>query len=125
MFNLLEKLRKKSEGAKKRVAFIGALTLSGLVFVVWLSVIYPDFRRSQSKEAEVAKLQPGPLSSFTDTFSSGIRSIGDKFSEIKTAVSSMTSNATYYNATTTNYIITDEGVVTPIHRESVSTSTEQ
>ncbi len=96
MFNLIEKLRQKPERVKKQIAFLGAFFIAGGIFVVWLSVIYPDFRKSQSQEAAVANLEPSPLSTFADSFFSGISSIREKFGEIKQSVSSLS------GATTTN-----------------------
>jgi hypothetical protein len=99
MFNLIEKLRQKSDRTKKQIAFLTAFFIVGVIFVVWLSVIYPDFRQAQSQEARVSSLEPSPLSSFSDSVSSGVSSIKEKFSEIKTSVSSLSATTTIDNGT--------------------------
>ena len=49
MFDLIEKLRQKPNRTKKLIAFLGALLFVGIIFVIWLSVILPDFEHSQTK----------------------------------------------------------------------------
>jgi hypothetical protein len=91
MFNFLEKLRAKPDKTKKQMAFLVALSVCGIIFVVWLTVILPDFRNTETKQAQATALTPGLISTFSDTFSSGIQSIGSTFSELKTTLSSVTS----------------------------------
>jgi len=98
MFDFLEKLREKPERVKKQVAFIVALSISGIIFVVWLSVIFPSWRSSQ---VETQSSEPSPLASFTSTFSSGLSDISSQFSKIKNIVSSLSTSTVYYNSTTT------------------------
>ena len=45
MFNALEKLRQKPESVKKQIAFAVALSFAGIIFLVWLTVVYPDLRK--------------------------------------------------------------------------------
>ena len=88
MFDFIEKLRQKPDRTKKQIAFLVSLLLAGIIFVIWLSVIYPDFSQTQAKETAVSKQEPSPLSNFSDTFSSGISAIGDQFNKIKESLSS-------------------------------------
>ncbi|MBI4155768.1 MAG: hypothetical protein HY507_00870 [Candidatus Zambryskibacteria bacterium] len=100
MFDFLEKLRSKPEKVKKQIAFFVSIFLAGIIFVVWLSVIYPDFRQSQKQKQKVENLTPSPFSTFTTQLSSGISSISEKFSEIKNTISSFSTSPAYYSATT-------------------------
>ncbi len=101
MFKLIENLRSKSDRTKKQVAFSIAFFFSGIIFVFWLGIIYPDFRDSTNKEKMVASLEPSPVSVFGDTLSEGISSIQNQFSALKDGVTSFATNSTYYNATST------------------------
>ena len=106
MFELIEKLRQKPDGAKKRIAFFGALSISGIIFVIWLSVIYPNWKLGQSQEEKVANLEPSPISTFASTISSGFSAIKDQFLQIKSVISLFSSNPAYYNATTSDAVAT-------------------
>ncbi len=102
MFDYLEKLRKKPERVKKQIAFLISFAIVGVIFVVWLTVIYPDFRQNEEASAVLASTTPSPISAFSDTFSSGISAISEEFSRIKESISSFSSGSVYYNATSTN-----------------------
>ena len=102
MFDFLENLRQKPDGTKKRVAFFGAFLLAGIIFVVWLSVVYPSFSRDQIPEEVASSTNPSPLSAFSDTLSVGFSAIGDQLSKIKETVSSFTIAPAYYVSTSTN-----------------------
>ena len=102
MFNFLENLRAKPDKAKKHIAFLVALLFVGIIFVVWLSVIYPDFRQRQAETASTARAEsPSPTSSFGSTFFSGISAIRDQVANIKNAVSAFSAGPAHYNATST------------------------
>ena len=102
MFDFLENLRQKTEGTKKKIAFFGAFLLAGIIFVVWLSVVYPSFNHDQIPEEVASRTNPSPLSAFSDTLSVGFSAIGDLFSKIKETVSSFTTAPAYYVSTSTN-----------------------
>ena len=101
MFNFLEKLRAKPERVKKQMAFLISFLIVGIIFVVWLSVIYPDFRQNQLTEQKVKNFEPNPASSFSATFSSGISAIKEQFNKIKESISSFSTKPAYYSASTT------------------------
>ena len=101
MFELLEKLRAKSEKTKKQISFLAALLTAGIIFVIWLSVVYPDFNQRQTQETLVINNEPTPVSSFSATFSSGVSAIGEQFSKIKNLLSSFSTAPVYYSATST------------------------
>lgn len=102
MFDFLEKLRAKPDRTKKQIAFLSALFFVGIIFVMWLSVIFPNWRESQSKEAKASEFPPSPISAFLGTFSSGISAISEEFSKLKDSISSLTKAQDYYVSTTTN-----------------------
>ena len=120
MFNFLEKLRQKPAYIKKQVAFFIAFSVAGIIFVVWLSVIYPDFRQRQDQQEKISQLEPSPVSSFTQTISSGISGIKDQIGQLKSAVSSFTSDPLHYKAPAPETDMTASAVFT-----SVGTSTNQ
>lgn len=102
MFDFLEKLRAKPDRTKKQIAFLSALFFVGIIFVMWLSVIFPNWRESQSKEAKDSKLPPTPISAFFGTFFSGISAISEEFGQLKDSISSFIKAPDYYVSTTTN-----------------------
>lgn len=87
MFNLIEKLRQKSDRTKKQVAFLSAFFISGTIFVIWLSVIYPAWSDGQQKGKKVAQIEPSPMEGFITNFSTGISGIKEKISKIKDSMS--------------------------------------
>ena len=101
MFETIENLRQKPDRTKKKIAFLISFSIVGVIFAIWLSVIYPDFRKKEIKANNVAKLEPSPISAFTDTISSGISAIGQQFSKIKDIASSFSAVPEYYVSTTT------------------------
>jgi uncharacterized membrane protein len=50
MFEKLEKLREKPEAYKMRIAFIISVSIAGIIFLVWLSVLGARFRNNNSAE---------------------------------------------------------------------------
>lgn len=101
MFDLIEKLRQKPDRVKKQIAFLVALFLSGIIFVLWLGVIYPDFRRDQSKKESISKSEPSPLGTFKQTFSAGAGAIGEKFSNLKEVIYTFSRESFVDTSTTT------------------------
>ena len=120
MFNFLEKLRQKPPHIRKQIAFLVAFSIAGIIFVIWLSVIYPDFRQKQDQEEKISQLEPSPVSSFGQTLTSGISAIKEQFGQLKSAVSSFTTDQTHYSAPATDTNMTASTVFT-----SVGTSTNQ
>ena len=92
MFETIERLRQKPERTKKRVAFLVAFCFAGIIFVIWLSVVYPAFRESGQNEQKVSSSEPSPLSTFEDTLSTGFSAITDQFKLFKSSISSLTQN---------------------------------
>lgn len=102
MFELLEKLRQKPESTKQKVAFLTAFSFAGLIFVIWLSVIYPDWRQVEKKEAAASKNEPGPLAGFSNNFSDGFQNLKKQFTELKNSAASYVGEVQISNSTTTN-----------------------
>lgn len=105
MFELIEKLRRKPEYLKKQIAFLTALFIAGIIFTIWLSVIYPDFKKKQEKLNYVSNLEPSPLGTLSETFRNGFSAIGEQFTSLKESVSSITTTKPVYYSTTTNEFI--------------------
>ena len=109
MFNYIEQLRKKPERIKKQIAFFVAFLIVGIIFVIWLSVIYPQVMGSKKQVAEVSTItEPRPISAFGDTFFAGLSAISEQFSKIKEAISSFSTLPVYYSATSTTTTIINQ-----------------
>ena len=102
MFYFIEKIRKQPLHIKKQIAFLVAFSTSGIIFVIWLSVIYPNFRNEQKQVQKVASLEPSPISTFRDTLGTAILSIYDQFGKIKETLSSFSTDPEYYSTTTSD-----------------------
>ena len=101
MFQLIEKLRHKPNSTKKQIAFLVALSFAGIIFIVWLSVVYPDFRQSQEAEQRVADLTPSPISGFMASITTGFSAIGEQIAKMKDTMTSFSIDPAYYSATST------------------------
>ncbi|MFZ2620886.1 MAG: hypothetical protein WAX85_00700 [Minisyncoccia bacterium] len=97
MFELIEKIRQKSDRTKKRIAFLISFTIAGIIFVIWILIIFPDFRKKQEQESKATSYDKTPLSSLSSTFSNGLKSIGEQFQKIKESFSLLKSEPLHYN----------------------------
>jgi hypothetical protein len=112
MFEYLEKLRAKPPKTKKKVAFLVSFSLAGIIFVVWLTIIFPDFKQTQDKIDNGSSTSTSPFSHFKEMFSNSFYEASDNFKNAKETVSSIGKtpelNATT-TATTTNTTATSTG----------------
>jgi hypothetical protein len=104
MFDLIEKVRQKSDRTKKQIAFVGSLLVSGVIFVVWLSVIYPDFIDTQSRIIKVKEGEISPITSFSNSFSEGMTAIREQFDEFKEKIGGSSTTTASYDETTTEQV---------------------
>ena len=88
---------------------LGERKKRAIIFVIWLSVVYPSFSRDQIQEEVASSTSPSPLSAFSDTLLTGFSAIGEQFGKIKETVSSFTTAPAYYSATSTDSIGTTTG----------------
>ncbi len=117
MFKLIENLRAKPERTKKRFAFLVSFLVAGIIFVVWLTIIYPDFMQNQNEVAHVVKPDPSPLSTLGATISNGFGAIGDEYNKMKEAFSA---SSTELSATSTVETDTsDSSLYDPIRTTTV------
>ena len=101
MFNYLEKLGQKPDGAKKRIAFLVSFLCVGIIFVVWITAIYPQFGQEKSISDRISASETSPFSTFTAILSQSTSAIGEQISKIKQLGSSLYGGADYYNLATT------------------------
>lgn len=103
MFKYLDNLRKKPDSYKKKFSILVSLLVVGLIFVVWLSVIYPDVRDMGKKKAELRK-DPTPANAFLSNMWDGFRSLGENFGNLNKTVSDLGNSIenSYYLASTTS-----------------------
>jgi len=113
MFETIEKLREKPESSKKKIAFLTAFFVAGIIFVVWLSVVYPDLKMKNSKEKEVLKTEPSPLSAFEDTLSNGFLGLGEQLKNLKNSALLFSTKPEYFQATVTPDTTVSSASTTP------------
>lgn len=86
MLKTIEKLREKPEAYRKRIAFIIAISIAGIIFLIWLSVLGVKFRNSETivsdvkKESLFAEAQKG----FSEILATG----NTHFDEVKKGIES-------------------------------------
>ncbi len=105
MFDFLEKLRQKPDHVKKQIAFLATFFLVGVIFVVWLSVVYPSFKEDQSRQEAVSNLEPSPLETFSETFKEGMFTMGENLKALKESITLLSSDPAFYSTTTAPLII--------------------
>jgi len=106
MFDFLEKLREKPPRVKKQIAFFTAIFFAGIIFVIWLSSVYPNIWKTHLREEKAASLEPGPVDTLGGIFSEAFTVIGEKISEAKKVISSFASSTEYYASTSTPPVYT-------------------
>ena len=102
MFEIIEKLRQKPDRTKKQIAFLVALLFAGIIFVIWLTVVYPSFKQDQKKVDAVSKLEPSPLKALGETFSTGASALGEEFGKLRETISSFTTSFTSSSSVSTS-----------------------
>jgi hypothetical protein len=117
MFELLENLRRKPLSFRRRVALLTSFTFVSIIFVIWVSVIYPDFKKDQ-KLKQAAQVEeaasnnaPTPVKSIGENLNQGFSGIGEKFGELKQTVYSIfefSSEAASYNSASNTASTTGE-----------------
>jgi hypothetical protein len=110
MFSLLEKLRQKPLRVRKQVAFLAAFGIAGFIFIIWISVIYPDWSDDQDRMKQAKTAVPGPADTFGETVRTGFSEISDQFKELKSTLSAFSIEPTYYSASTTGEEATSTGI---------------
>ena len=85
MLNTIEKLREKPEPYRMRVAFVVAASISGIIFVVWLSVVGVRFNGGDERisEQEGPSLVAGVKEGFSEVFESGREQFDDSRRELE------------------------------------------
>jgi hypothetical protein len=86
MFNIIEDLRQKNDKTKKRVAFLIAFLLSGIIFTIWITVIYPDFVKQKNEEKSEMIESSGPVSTFTNSFSRVVYDMKEQFKDLQKSI---------------------------------------
>jgi len=132
MFDFIEKLRAKSDKEKRKFAFFYALSFSGIIFVLWLLVVYPNLGQNQNQGEVTSNSKITPASTLSDTIGKSLTELGDQFLKIKDTVSSFTKGGTspeYYSASTSEANVIESYVPTSsisgAETEEISTTTGQ
>lgn len=82
MFDFIEKLRQKPEKTKRRIVFLTSFSIVGIIFVIWLSVVFSDFRKEDNLSNDPAR-GSSPLTSLSNFFSNSVSSIGEEIYQVK------------------------------------------
>jgi len=100
MFNFLENIISKPLEVKKRIAFLTAFAFAGFIFVIWLSVVYPDFKNDESAKTANDTKAESPIDTFSGALSEGFYSISSEFSKVKEIVGTIVPPAGVVSTTT-------------------------
>lgn len=98
MFEFIEKIRQKPEGLKKKVAFLASFFIAGLIFVIWLSVIYPNIMNNKKVDSLTEKRKEDPISSLANIISSGVYSVSNELGSLKDLISNVGTKEDYFSA---------------------------
>ena len=104
MFKYLEKLREKSESQKKRTAFLFSFLFVGIIFVVWLTAVFPTVLQQKSIDDRVASSGPSPLSTFESVLSQSTSAIGDQVAKLKSIGSVFSGPTDYYTVSSSTEV---------------------
>jgi hypothetical protein len=119
VFNWLEKIRQKPLSKRRIVAFGISLFVTGILFVVWLSVWLPSSFHTQDVATTNDQFNT-PKDTMTQNFAAAWAGITDQFSALKDAVANMNlSGSAQYQATTSATLITS---TTPTKNTEMSTT---
>lgn len=129
VLEFIEKLRQKPEKTKNFIAFSASLFFAGCIFLMWLTVVFPDVRQDKATKDKIARNEPSPFSALFGNIAKGFSGVQEKFTDVKSIVSNFSANAVYYEATTTlerdnsnELIIIDETVhATSTNKSATST----
>jgi len=99
MFEFIENLRQKPNSTKKKIAFLTSFSVSAIIFVVWISVIYPDMKNENRVISTTSSSTP--IETFTGFMSDGFSQMKEKLSEVANVFSSLSSTTSMYYATST------------------------
>ncbi len=103
MFDLIENLRQKPDRVKKKIAFSISFSFCLVVFVVWLTVIYPDFKDKQKRKSASSISSSTPVDTLASVFTSSFSKINNQVKQAKQTIQEALSSSTpfYYQATGT------------------------
>ena len=104
MFDLIEKLRGKTERTKKLVAAGVAFIFAGIILLFWIFSVMPDFAQQQEITDRVQNATPSPLSTLSQILSQGASGIGNSLSKIKSISSGFFGVTEIVNTATTTFI---------------------
>jgi predicted PurR-regulated permease PerM len=102
MFNWLENMRNKSSGTQRLWAFGISLFIVGIIFVIWLAVIFPNFLHNQDMVAKNNQVQQyvTPSQNIWGTIGSLWSGVTSQYNNLQQSMKSINLNNTVqYQAT--------------------------
>ena len=100
LFHYIDKLRAKSEPAKKRFAFITALCVCGVIIFVWVISVVSNLNGEKEIEDKIAET-PTPSNAITANIKDGFSALVDQFHNLKGVIKDFSSSTKTNNSTTT------------------------
>lgn len=122
MFEFLEKLRSKPEKTRKLVAFSTALSFVGIIFLVWISILYPDWKYQKDKEDKITSKEPSPINTMIDAVSKTLINVKDQVSLLGGITSDISSTTFHYVSSTTPSQNIDIPVQNTVQIEYIATT---
>ena len=94
MLNTIEKLRERPVAYRKRIAFIIAISITGIIFLVWLSVLGVRFDNNKSVIVEVENdgFLEEAQKEFSGVFENGVEQFSNVKKELENLVGSVRAN---------------------------------
>jgi dihydrodipicolinate reductase len=102
MFEYLDKLRKKEEKTRHRIALSVAFVFSFILFVVWLTVFLPNFEKENQIERLEQSRFKSPVTNFVDALSGSVMKVQESISNAKNMLNGLATSTAYYRASSTN-----------------------
>jgi len=89
MFSLISKLQKKPESQKRKIVLALSTTITGIIFIIWLSVMRFEFSgqnvADENSVSPLDTLKANAIDSFSG-LSEGIKDITSEIKEVRNAV---------------------------------------
>jgi hypothetical protein len=85
VFQFIEKLQRKPEAARKRIAILTAAAITGIIFAVWLSVLMVRVDGAE-ETASTAEDGASPISILRDNVADFFVGAKSQFSELKSSI---------------------------------------
>lgn len=101
MFEYLDKLRRKKESTKHKIAISIAFIFSFTLFLLWLMIFLPDFEKKQAEENATQARFKSPSRNLIEMLSDSVMGVQETISDAKKHLNELSTTTAYYKASTT------------------------